>query len=94
MITRSRRTHSPIQVSLGATTVSLLRLGALHVRLAEWIGLAEWPPAYAPLFAEPIAVPVQYVHLALPGRSVLVDACHPELFRHTPWLNAVALLPS
>lgn len=74
--------HSPIQFSLGATTVSLLRLGALHVRLAEWLGLAEWPPAYAPLFAEPIAVPVQCVHLALPGRSVLVDPCHPELLLH------------
>jgi hypothetical protein len=30
---------------LGAATISLLQLGALHVRLAEWLGLAEEPLA-------------------------------------------------
>lgn len=75
---------TPTQLRLGAATVAVLRLGALRVRLADWLGLAEadWPPEHRPLFAAPIEVPVQCVHLALPGRSVLVDACHPELLRH------------
>jgi len=77
--------HIPSQFTLGAATISLFQLGALQVRLAEWLGLAEgdWPPALTSLFAAPIAVPVQCAHIALPGRSLLVDPCHPELLAHS-----------
>lgn len=71
---------TPFQFSLGAATITLLQLGSLSVRLADWLRLAEadWPPEHVALFAAPIVVPVQCAHIALPGRSVLVDACHPE----------------
>jgi len=77
--------HTPSQFTVGATTISLFQIGALQVRLAEWLGLVEgdWPPIYQALFAAPIAVPVQCAHIALPGRSLLVDPCHPELLAHS-----------
>lgn len=76
--------EAPVRLTLGNVTISLLPLGSLRVRLADWLRLAEadWPPEHYPLFAAPIGVPVQCVHIALPGRSVLVDACHPELLPH------------
>lgn len=71
----------PHQFQLGAATITLLHLGDLAVRLADWLRLdqADWPPEHVALFAAPITVPVQCAHIALAGRSVLVDACHPEL---------------
>lgn len=76
--------QAPTRFPLGDATISVLHLGDLRVRLADWLRLAEavWPQEYRTLFADPITVPVQSVHIALPGRSVLVDACHPELLGH------------
>jgi glyoxylase-like metal-dependent hydrolase (beta-lactamase superfamily II) len=75
---------TPTRFPLGAATVSVLRGGTLRVRLAEWLRLdeAEWPPEHRSLFAAPVAVPVQCVHIAVGERSVLVDACHPEQLAH------------
>lgn len=72
---------TPTRFQLGTTAVTVLHLGDLYVRLADWLGLAEadWPKEHRSLFASPVTVPVQCVHIASPGRSVLVDACHPEL---------------
>ncbi len=73
--------ETPTRFPLGAATISLLNMGLLKVRLAEWLSLdeADWPSAYMQYLEAPILVPVQCVHIALPGRSILVDACHPEL---------------
>ena len=59
---------------LGAATVSVLNLGTLQGDLAEWLRVPEsdWPPHYAGDFRRPIPVPVQCIHIALPGMSVLV----------------------
>jgi glyoxylase-like metal-dependent hydrolase (beta-lactamase superfamily II) len=72
------------QLQRGDTTVTILTIGELLVRLADWLRLPEddWPPAYRDQFAAPIQVPVQSVHIARPGRSVLIDPCHPELLAH------------
>jgi glyoxylase-like metal-dependent hydrolase (beta-lactamase superfamily II) len=77
--------QSPTRFPLGDATISVLHVGDLRVRLADWLRLdeADWPPEQRTLFAGPITVPVQCVHIGLPGRSVLVDACHPELLSHT-----------
>ena len=74
-----------MRIQRGDTTVTILTIGDLWVRLADWLRLAEadWPPAHRDLFAAPIRVPVQSVHIARPGRSVLVDPCHPELLVHS-----------
>jgi glyoxylase-like metal-dependent hydrolase (beta-lactamase superfamily II) len=73
--------ETPAQFSVGEARVTLLRLGALQVRLAAWLGLPEpaWPTDCHALFAQPIALPVQAVHLATEGRSILIDPSHPEL---------------
>jgi glyoxylase-like metal-dependent hydrolase (beta-lactamase superfamily II) len=80
---------TPHQFTLGPATISLIDCGALYTRLAEWLGLSagSWPSKYDELFAGPIAIPVQCVHIGLPDRSLLVDPCHPEL------LAAVGDLP-
>ncbi|MBX0331070.1 MBL fold metallo-hydrolase [Oscillochloris sp. ZM17-4] len=84
----------PARFTLGNATVSILRLGALQARLADWLRLdpAAWPEAYRDAFAAPISVPIQCVHLALSGRSLLIDACHPQLLAHvgTPDPDAAA----
>lgn len=76
--------QAPTRFPLGDATISVLHMGDLRVRLADWLRLAEavWPQEYRTLFAEPITVPVQCVHIALPGRSMLVDVCHPQLLGH------------
>lgn len=73
--------HTPTRFSLGDATVTLLHLGDISINLAAWLGLTagDWPPEYDPFLAGPIVAPIQCAHLAVAGRSVLVDACHPEL---------------
>jgi glyoxylase-like metal-dependent hydrolase (beta-lactamase superfamily II) len=74
-----------MRIQRGDTTVTILPIGELLVRLADWLRLAEadWPPERRELFATPLRVPVQSVHISRPGRSVLVDPCHPELLAHS-----------
>jgi len=75
---------------LGAATVSVLNLGTLQGDLMEWLRVPEsaWPPHYAEDFRQPIAVPVQCIHIALPGASVLVDACDADLMAHSSFAPA------
>jgi glyoxylase-like metal-dependent hydrolase (beta-lactamase superfamily II) len=77
--------RAPTRFPLGDATISVLHIGDLRVRLADWLRLDEsaWPEEHRSLFTDPVTVPVQCLHIALPGRSVLVDACHPELLVHT-----------
>jgi glyoxylase-like metal-dependent hydrolase (beta-lactamase superfamily II) len=60
---------------LGSATVTVLNAGDIRADLAEWYGVraADWPQ-YRGLLAQPIAVPMNAVHIALGGASVLVDA--------------------
>lgn len=50
----------------------------------------ETPARYAPLFAQPSRVPVRCVHIALPGVSLLVDACTSTAFLGTEYEQAGA----
>src|SRR5690349_24985059 len=88
---------------LGAATVSVINLGTLQGDLADWLRVPEsaWPPEHAADFRQPIAVPVQCIHIALPGISVLVDACDAGLLAdssfappgYQPSPNLLAQLP-
>lgn len=73
-------TNHPHSFQLGAATITLLDTGTLRVKLAEWLPLPPegWPPAHAADFNQSIDVPIWSLHLALPGSSILVDACDPE----------------
>jgi glyoxylase-like metal-dependent hydrolase (beta-lactamase superfamily II) len=70
-------TEDTLTFRLGAATISVINLGTLQGDLAEWLRVPEsdWPPKYAEDFRQPIPVPVQCIHIALPGASILVDAC-------------------
>src|SRR5215468_4742749 len=59
-------------IRLGAATVTVINVGDLLYSLADYLIVpeAEQPPG----FAQPRRLPVQCVHIALPGVSVLVDA--------------------
>jgi glyoxylase-like metal-dependent hydrolase (beta-lactamase superfamily II) len=72
---------------LGAATISVLNLGTLQVDLAAWLRVEEsaWPPQYAADFRHPILVPIQCVHIALPGLSILVDACDTDFVAQTSY---------
>jgi glyoxylase-like metal-dependent hydrolase (beta-lactamase superfamily II) len=65
----SEHVHS---IQLGAATVTVINVGDLLYSLADYLSVpeAEQPPD----FAQPLHLPVQCVHIALPGASVLVDA--------------------
>src|SRR5262245_58619503 len=71
---------NPRSFQFGAATITLLDAGTLRVNRAEWLPLPpeEWPPAYAGDFSQPLDVPIWCLHIALPGGSILVDACDPE----------------
>jgi glyoxylase-like metal-dependent hydrolase (beta-lactamase superfamily II) len=75
---------------LGTATISVINLGTLQGDLAEWLRVPEsdWPPKYADDFRRPIPVPVQCVHIALPGASVLVDACDTGMFADSSFAPA------
>jgi glyoxylase-like metal-dependent hydrolase (beta-lactamase superfamily II) len=80
---------NPRSLQLGAATITLIDAGSLYVNLADWIPVPpeQQPPAYAAEFSHPIVVPVLCFHIALPGASILVDACHPESIadsKHAP----------
>jgi glyoxylase-like metal-dependent hydrolase (beta-lactamase superfamily II) len=59
---------------LGAATVTVINVGDLLYSLADYLNVpeAEQPPD----FAQPRHLPIQCVHIALPGASVLVDASY------------------
>lgn len=79
--------HTTFQ--FGVATVRTFTLGSLVVNLAEWLRLpaAQWPPRYAADLAQPISVPVQCIHIALPGMALLIDACDAAGIAHTSFAS-------
>jgi len=65
-------------LQVGAATVTVINTGDLQINLADALNLTEEArrsAAGAPL-TQPIPLPTQCIHLALPETSVLVDASH------------------
>jgi len=69
-------TDSTRTFELGAARVTIINIGDVTAALQDWITLpeAERPPDHAEVFGRPMQVPHQCVHIALNGRSILVDA--------------------
>jgi glyoxylase-like metal-dependent hydrolase (beta-lactamase superfamily II) len=69
-------TNSNRTLELGAGRVTIINIGNANAALQDWITLpeAERPADYAEVFTRPAQVPHQCVHIALNGRSILVDA--------------------
>jgi len=60
---------------LGTATLTIINIGDVHEDLNTWFD----PPAaerarHAELFAQPVRLPIQCIHITLPGASILVDA--------------------
>jgi glyoxylase-like metal-dependent hydrolase (beta-lactamase superfamily II) len=64
------------QFRVGAAMVTVINVGdfawdqAAHLNVPE----SEWRPRYTELFDHPLLLPIQNIHIALPGISLLVDA--------------------
>jgi glyoxylase-like metal-dependent hydrolase (beta-lactamase superfamily II) len=69
-------------IQVGAATVTLINVGDVRFRLGDWFTMpeAERPP----YFAEWLPFPIQCVHIASPGASVLVDASVYEVEPDSP----------
>ena len=63
------------QFTLGSAAITVFNAGDLRTYLADWLGVRaeDWPQYHAAL-AQPIASPMQTVHIALGNASVIVDA--------------------
>lgn len=63
-------------LELGAARVTIINIGDANAALADWISLPEADRSadYAEVFTRAMLVPHQCVHIALNGRSILVDA--------------------
>jgi glyoxylase-like metal-dependent hydrolase (beta-lactamase superfamily II) len=61
---------------VGAATVTLINAGDIYAKLDEWIDRPEGERSaeQAALFERVMAVPIQCIHVRLPGLSLLVDA--------------------
>jgi glyoxylase-like metal-dependent hydrolase (beta-lactamase superfamily II) len=61
---------------LGEATITVINVRDLPVNLGEWLDLSQQTPSprYAADFTKPLRLPVQCIHVRLPGLSVLVDA--------------------
>jgi glyoxylase-like metal-dependent hydrolase (beta-lactamase superfamily II) len=61
---------------VGQAYASLFSIGELRCDLAAWLDLPreQWPAGYVDVLSRPLPVPVQSVHINLPGLSLLVDA--------------------
>src|SRR5262245_11027712 len=57
---------------VGAATVTAINIGDMRFRLDDWFVVPE--PERPPYFAEWLPFPIQCVHIASPGLSVLIDA--------------------
>src|SRR5262245_26956654 len=69
-------------IQVGAATVSVINVGDVRFRLDDWFLRPEAErPAY---FAEWLPLPIQCVHIAAPGVSVLVDASLYEVDPDSP----------
>jgi glyoxylase-like metal-dependent hydrolase (beta-lactamase superfamily II) len=63
-------------LEFGAARVTIINIGDANEALRDWITLpeSERPVDYAEIFERQAQVPHQCVHIALNGRSILVDA--------------------
>jgi len=74
---------------VGAATVTIINIGDVQEDLNQWFVLSEAERASdAALWAKPARLPIQCIHIAAPGVSVLVDA---GLYDYPP--NAPQLIP-
>lgn len=64
-----------IRLTLGSATITLINAGDIRANLAEWLQVStdDWPQ-YHDVLAQPIAAPMQNVHIKPGDASVLVDA--------------------
>jgi len=67
----------PISIPFGRAVATVLNIGELQADLAGWLNIpAEaWPAQYMGLRQQKPHLPVQCIHVALPGATLLVDAC-------------------
>lgn len=65
-----------ITTRVGDARVTVFNAGDLRADLSEWLCVPadQAPPEHATLFAQPLALPMQNVHIQLGAASVLVDA--------------------
>src|SRR3954449_5878936 len=63
-------------VQLGAVTVTVINVGDIQVPYDEWLNVSpEERSVYDMMkLTEPVRMPIQCFHVALPGASILVDA--------------------
>jgi glyoxylase-like metal-dependent hydrolase (beta-lactamase superfamily II) len=62
-------------IRAGAATATIINIGDVHEDLNPWFAPAEPErTTYAALFAQPARLPIQCIHLAHAGSSILVDA--------------------
>ncbi len=56
-------------------TISIISIGDLRWDQQEALGVpeSEWRPRYTASFEQPLQIPIQMVHIAAPGVSLLVD---------------------
>ena len=76
-------------IQVGAATVTIINVGDVQEDLNNWFALSEAERAHhADLLAKPARLPIQCIHIAMPGVSVLVDA---GLYDYPP--DAPQLIP-
>ena len=76
-------------IQVGAATVTIINVGDVQEDLNNWFALSEAERAHhADLLAKPARFPIQCIHIAMPGVSVLVDA---GLYDYPP--DAPQLIP-
>jgi glyoxylase-like metal-dependent hydrolase (beta-lactamase superfamily II) len=65
-----------ITTTLGDARITVINAGDMRADLSVWMCVPpnQAPPEYASLFAQPLALPMQNVHIRLGDASVLVDA--------------------
>jgi len=63
-------------VQLGAVTVTAINVGDIQVPYTDWLNVSpeERSTHDTATLIEPVRMPIQCFHLALPGTSILVDA--------------------
>lgn len=76
----------PIVIPFGRAVATVLNIGELQADLAGWLNIpAEaWPAQYMGLRQQKPYLPVQCVHVTLPGARLLVDACLYEFPADSP----------
>jgi glyoxylase-like metal-dependent hydrolase (beta-lactamase superfamily II) len=63
------------QLSLGDATITIINIGDVQEDLNKWWeASAQERVLHQALFAQPARLPIQSVHIAVPGASILVDA--------------------